>query len=141
MDLKRKSIPGGNGMNSGVAACHATFCAAGKRGFRSRRSSIVELGRGGQGSYAKHHGANGEVEYWIQIVIFQIHRNQLQGCWSKCFRFSRSHLVLYGALLGEVCSCKDGGNLILIKRSRKKIKFGKDKILRKPSIPFIFGNQ
>ncbi|KAJ6974972.1 hypothetical protein NC653_030961 [Populus alba x Populus x berolinensis] len=55
-----QSIPGGNGMNSGVAACHETSAQL-EKGLPKQGSSIVELGRGGQGSSAKHHGANGEV--------------------------------------------------------------------------------
>ncbi|KAH8491359.1 hypothetical protein H0E87_023489 [Populus deltoides] len=50
-----QSIPGGNGMNSGVAACHETSAQL-EKGLLKQGSSIVELGRGGQGSSAKHHG-------------------------------------------------------------------------------------
>uniref|UniRef100_A0A6N2MBX6 Uncharacterized protein n=1 Tax=Salix viminalis TaxID=40686 RepID=A0A6N2MBX6_SALVM len=53
-----QSIHGGNGMNNNVAACHETS-----------RSGVVELGRGGQGSSAKHHGENGEVNTGFSSCI------------------------------------------------------------------------
>ncbi|KAB5529605.1 hypothetical protein DKX38_019686 [Salix brachista] len=64
-----QSIRGGNGMNSNVAACHETSAQL-EKGLLKQRSGVVELGRGGQGSSAKHHhGENGEVNTGFSSYI------------------------------------------------------------------------
>ncbi|KAJ6693922.1 hypothetical protein OIU85_004686 [Salix viminalis] len=63
-----QSIHGGNGMNSNVAACHETSAQL-EKGLLKQRSGVVELGRGGQGSSAKHHGENGEVNTGFSSYI------------------------------------------------------------------------
>ncbi|KAJ6434024.1 hypothetical protein OIU84_017690 [Salix udensis] len=63
-----QSIHGGNGMNSNVAACHETSVQL-EKGLLKQRSGVVELGRGGQGSSAKHHGENGEVNTGFSSYI------------------------------------------------------------------------
>uniref|UniRef100_A0A6N2M9N8 Uncharacterized protein n=1 Tax=Salix viminalis TaxID=40686 RepID=A0A6N2M9N8_SALVM len=63
-----QSIHGGNGMNSHVAACHETSAQL-EKGLLKQRSGVVELGRGGQGSSAKHHGENGEVNTGFSSYI------------------------------------------------------------------------
>jgi len=56
---EEKSVHGGNGMNGSVAAETSVQL---KRGLLKQGSSIVELGKGGQESSAKHHGENGGVK-------------------------------------------------------------------------------
>uniref|UniRef100_A0A6N2M3V4 Uncharacterized protein n=1 Tax=Salix viminalis TaxID=40686 RepID=A0A6N2M3V4_SALVM len=63
-----QSIHGGNGMNNNVAACHETSAQL-EKGLLKQRSGVVELGRGGQGSSAKHHGENGEVNTGFSSYI------------------------------------------------------------------------
>lgn len=55
-------------MNSNVAACHETSAQL-EKGLLKQRSGVVELGRGGQGSSAKHHGENGEVNTGFSSYI------------------------------------------------------------------------
>eukprot|EP00258_Populus_trichocarpa_P031348 XP_024447367.1 protein RRP6-like 2 isoform X2 [Populus trichocarpa] len=56
---EEKSVHGGNGMNGSVAAETSMQL---KRGLLKQGSSIVELGKGGHESSAKHHGENGGVK-------------------------------------------------------------------------------
>ncbi|KAL9379372.1 hypothetical protein Peur_027854 [Populus x canadensis] len=123
-----QSIPGGNGMNSGVAACHETSAQL-EKGLLKQGSSIVELGRGGQGSSAKHHGANGEVNTGSSSYISDTSPTaEVAGATVQVLKKPTG---AFGALLGGAVAKR---KLDTDKKVKEKIKL--EKIRSSVNLPF-----
>ncbi|KAJ6974981.1 hypothetical protein NC653_030967 [Populus alba x Populus x berolinensis] len=123
-----QSIPGGNGMNSGVAACHETSAQL-EKGLPKQGSSIVELGRGGQGSSAKHHGANGEVNTGSSSYISDTSPTAKVA--GATVQVLKKPTGAFGALLGGAVAKR---KLDTDKKVKEKIKL--EKIRSSVNLPF-----
>uniref|UniRef100_A0A6M2ERG6 HRDC domain-containing protein n=1 Tax=Populus davidiana TaxID=266767 RepID=A0A6M2ERG6_9ROSI len=123
-----QSIPGGNGMNSGVAACHETSAQL-EKGLLKQGSSIVELGRGGQGSSAKHHGANGEVNTGSSSYISD--KSPTAKVAGATVQVLKKPTGAFGALLGGAVAKR---KLDTDKKVKEKIKL--EKIRSSVNLPF-----
>ncbi|XP_011034310.1 PREDICTED: exosome component 10 [Populus euphratica] len=123
-----QSIPGGNGMNSGVAACHETSAQL-EKGLLKQGSSIVELGRGGQGSSAKHRGENVEVNTGSSSYISDTSTTAKVA--GATVQVLKKPTGAFGALLGGAVAKR---TLDTDKKIEEKIKL--EKIRSSVNLPF-----
>ncbi|KAG6750796.1 hypothetical protein POTOM_045311 [Populus tomentosa] len=123
-----QSIPGGNRMNSGMTACHETSAQL-EKGLLKQGSSIVELGRGGQGSSAKHHGANGEVNTGSSSYISDTSPTAKVA--GATVQVLKKPTGAFGALLGGAVAKR---KLDTDKKVKEKIKL--EKIRSSVNLPF-----